>query len=78
MSQKVSTVVNPVEIYMYLQGAHYPISKADLIEVAADNGADREVLDTLHDLPSSDYFSLSDVMHEISVLELQDEEGSWW
>ncbi len=45
---------NPIELQKALSGASYPSKKQDLIGHAKDNGADKEILDALENLPDGD------------------------
>lgn len=58
----------------FLRGVSYPAPKPDLIDVAADNGATRELIATLQDLPDGDYYCLPDVIQELEELDPESEE----
>ena len=53
--------VNPVELQKWLSNVDYPASKQTLIDHARDEGADREVRETLKRLPDEEYGSPNDV-----------------
>lgn len=44
--------VTPFEIEKYLGGAEYPIPKDRLAQIAEENGASEEVIETIHRLPA--------------------------
>ncbi|HEY1261652.1 MAG TPA: DUF2795 domain-containing protein [Stellaceae bacterium] len=52
----------PANISYHLKGAHFPASKRELIDLAKKNGADRDVLEVLQDLPGERFLSVADVM----------------
>jgi Protein of unknown function (DUF2795) len=56
-----------------LKGAHFPISKGDLMKLARKNGAGEDVLETMKELPNDDYASVAEV--EKAFGELNREEG---
>lgn len=53
--------VNPIQLQKYLKGVHYPADKKTLVERARDQGADREAMAALEDLPEQEYDRPSDV-----------------
>lgn len=56
-----------------LKGAHFPISKDDLIDLARKNGVDEDVLETMEVLPDDEYASVAEV--EKAFGQLNREEG---
>ncbi len=56
-----------------LKGAHFPISKEDLMELARKNGVPEEVCETMEDLPDEEYASVAEV--EKAFGQLNQEEG---
>lgn len=44
-----------IQVQKYLSGMSYPASKEDLIEHAKKNGAPKELLDELKELPDQEY-----------------------
>ena len=57
--------VNPIQIQKFLDGVNYPASKQDLIQTARQQGASRQVLDTLQRMPDKRYGSPVDVSQAI-------------
>ncbi len=53
--------VNPAMVEKYLAGVDYPANRQDLIDRARMNNADRDVMDTLDNLPDQTYHSPIDV-----------------
>jgi hypothetical protein len=47
-------VPTPIDLQKALSGASYPSKKQDLISHAKDNGADKEILDALEELPDGE------------------------
>ncbi len=56
-----------------LKGAHFPISKEDLMDLAQKNGVPEEVLETMEELPDDEYASVAEV--EKTFGQLNREEG---
>jgi hypothetical protein len=44
-------MTNPIQLQRFLGGVDYPATREDLVRHAESQGADREVLDTLRNLP---------------------------
>jgi len=53
---------SPANVQKFLEGIHYPASKEDLINTARKNGAPREVMDLIQQLPGDEYGGPQDVM----------------
>ncbi|AFZ25325.1 Protein of unknown function (DUF2795) [Cylindrospermum stagnale PCC 7417] len=47
---------NPVEIQKHLKGVDYPADKQELIDHARKQGADREILSLLEQLPEDEEY----------------------
>lgn len=47
--------VNPIELQKHLKGVDYPVDKETLIKHAEQNGADKEALSVLKQLPDDEY-----------------------
>ena len=60
--------VSPAEIQEYLEGVDYPASKQDLINSAAENGAESEVMNTLRRLRDGEFRDPREVTRELSSL----------
>lgn len=60
--------VNPIQLQKYLSGIDYPARKQDLIARAKQQGADRNVLDTLQSLGRDDFNSPNDVSEAIGAM----------
>lgn len=48
--------INPIQLQKFLKGMDYPASKDELIEHARQNGADKEAISTLEQLPDDEEF----------------------
>lgn len=55
MSQRKAA--SPIEVQRYLSGVDYPSDKSGLLDVAKENDAPQEVLDTLDELPDTEFDS---------------------
>ena len=53
---------SPSNITHHLKGNDLPASKKDLEHQARNNGADKEVLDTIRAAPEQNYASMADVI----------------
>jgi hypothetical protein len=53
---------SPANITHHLKGVDFPASKQDLETHAKDNGADKEVLETIRGMPGDRFESMADVM----------------
>jgi hypothetical protein len=53
---------SPSNIMQHLKGIDFPAKKQDLEKQARENGAQKEVLEVLEDLPDETYNSAADVM----------------
>ncbi len=47
---------NPVEIQKHLKGVDYPASKEELIEHAREQGADKQLISLLEQLPEDEEY----------------------
>lgn len=63
--------VNPIEVEKSLKGISFPAKKQDLIKHAQQHGADREVLETIKDLPKEDFHTAADVTKAIGEMSHQ-------
>jgi hypothetical protein len=61
--------VSPVEVEKSLKGIDFPAKKEDLIKHAQQQGAKKEVLETLKDLPEEDFQSPIDVSKAIGEMD---------
>ncbi|PPQ39009.1 DUF2795 domain-containing protein [Rhodopila globiformis] len=52
----------PANITHYLKGMDFPASRQDLEQCAKDNGAEKEVLETIHGMPDGKFETMADVM----------------
>jgi hypothetical protein len=46
---------NPISVQKYLKGVDYPAPKKSLVEHAKKQGADKEILNTLNQLPDEEF-----------------------
>ncbi len=53
---------SPVNVAKHLKGLDFPAEKADLLDLAEENGAEEEVLETIRRLPDKEYGSMAEVM----------------
>jgi hypothetical protein len=60
--------INPIQVQKFLSGVDYPASKDDLVKRAEDQGADREALDALRQMPGDRFNSPNDVSEAIGKL----------
>jgi hypothetical protein len=65
------THVSPVVVEKSLKGMHYPARKRDLVKHAQQQGADKEIVETLRNLPGENFARPTDVSKAIGVLNRQ-------
>lgn len=53
---------SPANVQTHLKGVHYPAKKEDLVKTARENGAPKEIMDILKELPSEEFGGPQDVM----------------
>lgn len=53
---------SPSNVTHHLKGIGFPADKQQLVRQAEQNGADKEVLDTLEQMPDKQYGDMADVM----------------
>jgi hypothetical protein len=56
----------PVDVQKYLAGVDYPATKQDLIDIASDNNAPEEVIETLGGIDDMEYGSVADVSKAVA------------
>jgi hypothetical protein len=56
----------PITVEGYLKGVHYPTKKEDLLQLARQNNAPQNIMDTLNKLDRKDFKSPIDVSKEVS------------
>ncbi len=61
--------VNPIQVQKFLKGVDYPVSKADLVRHAREQGADERVVATLEGLPQEQFDTPADVSQAIGEAE---------
>jgi hypothetical protein len=69
ISAKPAARVSPrlaVQLKKYLSDNHYPITKSELYEAAARQGADSDILDAISGLKHIVYESFEDINKEIN------------
>jgi Protein of unknown function (DUF2795) len=52
----IMTKANPVELQKHLKGVDYPAGKEELIEHAREQGADKQLISLLEQLPDDDEY----------------------
>jgi hypothetical protein len=60
---------NPIQIQKHLKGVDYPVSKQDPIAHAKQQGADKNAISTLEEMPDQQYESPTDVTKAIGDIE---------
>ncbi|MBE9179239.1 DUF2795 domain-containing protein [Oculatella sp. LEGE 06141] len=60
---------NPIQIQKFLKGISYPASKEDVVSHAKEQGADKEVLNTLQQMPDDEFETSADVSKAIGAVE---------
>lgn len=53
---------SPANVSTYLKGMDFPADRDQLIKHAEQNGAERDVLDVLKQMPEQQYDNMADVM----------------
>ena len=53
---------SPANVTHYLKGVHFPARKQDLLRLAKDNGAERDVMDVLESMPDEEFVSVAEIM----------------
>jgi len=61
--------VNPIQLQKALKGVNYPADKKELLEAAKRNGGDKNIADTLSQLPEQKYNKPSDVSKALGDME---------
>jgi hypothetical protein len=61
--------VNPIQVQKYLSGMHYPANKDEIVDHAKSKGADKNIVDTLKQLPDDKFETPADVSKSIGKLE---------
>jgi hypothetical protein len=69
MMDRDNNRVRPSDIQAHLRGMDYPANKQELVEKARHEGAPREVVSALNQLPNKNYNSPTDVSREIGRAE---------
>jgi len=61
--------VNPIQLQKHLKGVDYPASKQDLVKHAKQQGADKDALSVLEQLPDEQYETPADVSKAVGEIE---------
>lgn len=61
-------MANPIQVQKYLKGVDYPATKAELFDLAEQNGADESIKSILNQIPDREYTKPSDVSREIGLI----------
>lgn len=64
-------IVTPAQMYQYLEGADFPMSKTNIVRIAEINGAPEHVLSLLDEVQDMEYGNLFELMEEINIVEPQ-------
>jgi 4-hydroxy-3-methylbut-2-enyl diphosphate reductase IspH len=56
------------ELRRYLEGVHFAANTEDLVSIAMSNGAPKELIEQLEDLPSKEFSDLEEVAEVIDGL----------
>ncbi|MCM6772097.1 DUF2795 domain-containing protein [Nocardia sp. CDC159] len=59
-------MVNPIQVQKYLSGVDYPADRDELLAAARSNGADRDVLQELEQIPDRTYNGPNAVSEAVS------------
>lgn len=59
---------SPIEVQKFLKGVDYPATKEDLLEVARNNGAKKEILSILEDLKEDEFANPAEVSKAVGEL----------
>ena len=62
-------IITPMQMYHYLSGADFPLTKSNVIHVAENNGAPEHILSMLDEIQDMEYRNLMELMEEIEVIE---------
>jgi len=60
---------NPVEVEKSLKGIDFPAKKEDLVKHAKQHGANKEVLETIQQLPKEEFYNAADVAKAVGELD---------
>ncbi|GAB2800054.1 hypothetical protein GCM10027040_29490 [Halomonas shantousis] len=60
---------SPANITHHLKGVDFPASRTDLEKHAKDNGAEKDVLEVIRNMPDKEYGDMSDVTKGIGEAE---------
>lgn len=60
-------------MFPYLRDVKYPVQKEIIIEMAKDNGASPEIVETLDEIPKGNYFGRLDIVQELHDVGIQDD-----
>jgi hypothetical protein len=60
---------NPVEVEKSLKGIDFPAKREDLVKHAQQRGANREVIETIENLPEEEFRNAADVAKAIGELD---------
>jgi hypothetical protein len=55
---------NPIDVEQYIQKAHFPASKTELIQFAQGHNAPNQILSALQSIPDRKYNAASDAARE--------------
>lgn len=58
--------INPIQLQKHLKGMGYPATKEQLIEHAQKNGADKNAMEVLQQLPEKEYQTPTIVSQAVS------------
>jgi len=61
--------VNPIQLQKHLKGVDYPVGKKELIKHAKQQGADKDALSALEELPDEEYETPAEVSKAIGQIE---------
>jgi len=60
--------INPTEVEKFLKGVKFPAKKEDLTRMAQQNGAPKEVIDLIKQLPGDTFQQPTDVVRAVSQI----------
>ncbi|SFN79798.1 Protein of unknown function [Nitrosospira briensis] len=63
------TKANPIQVQKFLSGMDYPASKEEIVDHAKSKGADKNIMQTLEQLPDESFETPADVSKAIGEID---------
>ena len=64
---------SPSNVSHHLKGIDFPAKKDTLLEVAKENGAEKDILDMIEDMPDQEFENMADVMKAYGEADRQED-----